>query len=127
MWNTENACVIRVLGTDTATGQNVALLTRIDPSNSLSRSEERVEYPVQASACGYKKGGKGQKRGAKLDSSGVSKHFIARFTLPNPICNQLSSSCSAPSLDISLIAAHLVAKPVDPRACAQREAQATGM
>lgn len=113
-----------VPGTDTATGQNVALLTRIDPSNSLSRSEERVQYPVRASACGYT-GGTGEKRRSKLDSSGVSKHFIARFNFANPLCNQLSSSCSAPALDVSLIAAHLVAKPVDPRACAQREAQAT--
>ena len=113
-------------GTDTATGQNVALLTRVDPSRPLARSDERVQYPVPGSSCGLR-APKGRKLGAKVDSSGVSKHFLARFVLQNPSCNRSSSSsCASPALDISLIAAHLVPKPVDPRACAQREAQATG-
>ena len=113
------------LGTDTATGQNVALLTRIDPSRPLSRSEERVQYPVNASSCGYKQ--QGRKNRAKVEASGVSKHFLAQFTLSNPLCLQSSASCSVPALQLSLIAAHLISKPVDPRACAQREAQATGV
>ena len=115
-----------LLGTDTSTGQNVALLTRIDPSQPLARSEERVQFPVQGSSCGYQRR-KGRKPKAKLETSGVSKHFTARFSLANPWCNRSSSSCAVPSLDISVVAAHLVSKPVDPRACAQREAQATGV
>jgi hypothetical protein len=114
-----------VTGTDTSTGQNVALLTRIDPSQPLARSEERVNFPVQGSSCGYQRR-QGRKFDANLESSGVSKHFTARFSLANPWCNQSSSSCAVPALGISLIAAHLVSKPVDPRACSQREAQATG-
>ncbi len=116
------------LGSDTATGQNVALLTRIDPSGPLSRSEARVQYPVRGSSCGYRsRQNRKAQAGGKAESSGVSKHFVARFVLPNPLCYQaLSSSCSVSAIEISLIAAHLVSKPTDPRACAQREAQATG-
>jgi hypothetical protein len=114
-------------GTDTATGQNVALLTRIDLSRPMSRSEARVQYPVPGSACGFR-GQQGRKVGGKAESSGVSKHFLAQFALSNPLCHQASSSsCSVHTLEISLIAAHLVSKPTDPRACSQREAQATGV
>ena len=119
-----------ISGTDTSTGQNVALLTRIDPSQPLARSEERVQFPVQGSSCGYQTPQRRKSKSkskSKLESSGVSKHFTARFSLANPLCNRSSSSCALPALDISLIAAHLVSKPVDPRACAQREAQATGL
>jgi hypothetical protein len=116
----------RVLGTDTSTGQNVALLTRIDPSQPLARSEERVHFPVQGSSCGYQTR-QARTSKAKLESSGVSKHFTARFSLANPWCNRSSSSCAVPSLHISVVAAHLVSKPLEPRACAQREAQATGV
>jgi hypothetical protein len=93
----------------------------------MSRSEARVQYPVPGSACGFRRQ-QGRKVGGKAESSGVSKHFLAQFALPNPLCHQTSSSsCSARALEISLIAAHLVSKPTDPRACSQREAQATGV
>ena len=39
-----------VKGTDTATGQNVALLSRIDPDIPLERTEARVSYPMMVRA-----------------------------------------------------------------------------
>jgi exonuclease III len=88
-------------GTDTGTGQNVGLLTRIDPMIDLYRTEEKVAYPVPGSKCGYTSTG----------TSGVSKHFITEMMLGN--------------MHIALIAAHLIAIPRDASRCAQREAQAT--
>lgn len=61
-----------VPGTDTATGQNSALLTKIDPSSPVCRSEGRATYPVGGSGCPpLPKGTRGQ--------SGVSKHGFARI------------------------------------------------
>ena len=36
-------------GTDSATGQNVGLLTRMDPSEGLQRSDAYADYPVEGS------------------------------------------------------------------------------
>lgn len=88
-------------GTDTSTGQNVGMLTRIDPLLSLQRSEQTYSYPIQGSACGYT-GEKGH--------TGVSKHYITEFRWFN--------------LSVAFIGAHLLAFPTDPHRCAQREAQA---
>ena len=88
-------------GTDTSTGQNVGMLTRIDPLTSLYRSEERVSYPVPGSKCGY--------TGAP-GTSGVSKHYITEFNLGG--------------LKTAFIGAHLLAYPTDTSRCAEREAQA---
>jgi len=92
-----------VKGTDTATGQNVGLITRIDPSTNLARTADRADFPVSGSKCGYSTEG----------DSGVSKHFYAQFDVQN--------------LDepLVIIGAHLVAFPLEPSRCAQREAQAT--
>jgi len=89
-------------GTDTSTGQNVGMLTLIDPIVDLYRSEERAEYPIPDSQCGY--------TGAP-GSTGVSKHFITEYYLGG--------------MNIAFISAHLLAIPTDPSRCAQREAQAT--
>jgi exonuclease III len=89
-------------GTDTSTGQNVGMLTRIDPLVSLYRSELKHNYPVSGSNCGYT---------GSSGSSGVSKHYITEFELNN--------------INIAFIAAHLLAIPTDSSRCAQREAQAT--
>lgn len=89
-------------GTDTATGQNVGLLTRIDPLVNLYRSELKYNYPLPDSKCGYS---------GPVGSSGVSKHYITEFKFGN--------------YDVALIAAHLLAIPTDPTRCAEREAQAT--
>ena len=88
-------------GAYTSTGQNVGMLTRIDPVKSLYRTEVRYNYPIEASKCNYSGTG----------STGVSKHYITEF-----IFNQLN---------VAFISAHLVAIPTDPSRCSQREAQAS--
>jgi len=88
-------------GTDTATGQNVGMLTRIDPNINLFRTEEKMEYPISGSKCGYT----GQ---SKL--SGVSKHYFTEFKFYGH--------------NILFVGAHFVAFPTDSSRCAQREAQA---
>ena len=58
-------------GTDSATGQNVALVTRVDPLQALVRTSARVDYPVMGSTCGATTEG----------SSSVSKNALARFEI----------------------------------------------
>jgi exonuclease III len=88
-------------GTDTSTGQNVGMLTRVDPVVSLYRTEDRYDYPIYGSTCGYTGTG----------STGVSKHYITEFKLSN--------------MNIALIGTHFVAIPTDSSRCAQREGQAS--
>ena len=87
-------------GTDTATGQNNALLTKVDPSVSLYRTEDRADYPIPGSKCGSPYTG----------DTAVSKHYITEFKVG--------------STNIAMIGAHLKAYPTDPSSCAQREGQA---
>lgn len=87
-------------GTDSSTGQNVGVLTRIDPLVNLYRSEVKVNYPIPQSKCGYNGTG----------SSGVSKHYITEFGFGG--------------MKTAFISAHLIAIPKDIARCAQREAQA---
>ena len=87
-------------GTDTSTGQNVGMITKVDPLVSLYRTETRVSYPVPGSTCGYT---------GSPGSSGVSKHYITEYNFGG--------------LKTAFIAAHLLAYPTDPARCAQREAQ----
>lgn len=61
-------------GTDTSTGQNVGLLTRIDPQIDLYRTDEKMIFPIPGSKCGYT---------GPSDSTGVSKHLITEFTISN--------------------------------------------
>ena len=89
-------------GTDSATGQNVGMLTRIDPLKDLYRTEMKYNYPIPDSKCGYD-GAPG--------SSGVSKHYITEFKFNN--------------MNVAFISAHLLAIPTDSTRCAQREAQAS--
>lgn len=89
-------------GTDTATGQNVGLLSRITPRVPLYRTEEKYEYPIAGSQCGYT---------GTPSKTGVSKHYITEFDLWD--------------IRVAMISAHLIAIPTDPSRCAQREAQAT--
>ena len=88
-------------GTDTATGQNVGILTHIDPVVSLYRSEEKIAYPINGTKCGTT---------SATGTSGVSKHYITEFNLNN--------------LNVAFIGAHLLAIPTDPTRCVEREAQA---
>ena len=90
-----------IKGTDTATGQNVGMITKIDPTVSLYRTESRVEYPIPNSTCGYT---------GEPGTSGVSKHLITEFVIHN--------------IPIAFIGTHLLAYPTDKTRCAEREAQA---
>lgn len=89
-------------GTDTSTGQNVGMLTRVDPIVSLYRTELKYNYPLANSNCGYS---------GSVSSTGVSKHYITEFKFAD--------------LNIAFISAHLIAIPTDPSRCSQREAQAS--
>ena len=89
-------------GTDASTGQNVGMLTRVDPLVNLYRTELKYSYPISGSKCGYTGSG---------GSSGVSKHYITEFKLNG--------------YNIAFIATHLLAIPTDSTRCAQREAQAS--
>ena len=88
-------------GTDTSTGQNVGMLTRIDPRVSLFRTEEKMQYPLPGSQCGYT---------GSPGNVGVSKHYITEYIW-----------YGRPVVFIGL---HLLAYPDDPTRCAEREAQA---
>lgn len=88
-------------GTDTATGQNSALVTKIDPSGPLSRMTSRVNYPVPGSGCGLRKGYSG--------TSAVSKNAIAHIV--------------ASTFSFDFVFAHFKSGGA-PENCAQREAQA---
>lgn len=89
------------IGTDTGTGQNVGMLTRIDPVVSLYRSEERISYPINGTKCGSTD---------VSGTTGVSKHYITEFILGG--------------MNVAMIGTHLLAIPTDPSRCVQREAQA---
>jgi exonuclease III len=88
-------------GTDSATGQNVGMLTRIDPLVSLYRSEEKIAYPISGTKCGTT---------TASGTTGVSKHYITEFNLGG--------------MNVAMIGAHLLAIPTDPSRCVQREGQA---
>lgn len=103
MTNGANYVANLIPGTDTATGQNVGLLTTLNwaPRKPLIRTEERVAYPLPGSLCGY--------TGAN-GTVGVSKHYLTEFVFYD-----------RPTL---FVGAHLLAYPEDPTRCAEREAQA---
>jgi endonuclease/exonuclease/phosphatase family metal-dependent hydrolase len=87
-------------GSDTATGQQSVLLTKLDPLGPVARSESRASYPVPGSTCGM--------RGA-AQSAGVSKHGIAHMRAAN--------------FSFLFVFAHFKAGS-DAASCARREAQA---
>lgn len=89
-------------GTDSATGQNVGMLTRIDPMVNLYRTDAKYTYPIPDSKCGYT---------GSSGTYGVSKHYITEFKLFNT--------------EVAVISAHLLAIPTDKTRCAEREAQAS--
>jgi exonuclease III len=88
-------------GTDTGTGQNVGMLTRVDPLINLYRSDEKINYPISGTKCGNT---------SVTGTTGVSKHFITEFNFGD--------------YNISFISAHLIAIPTEPARCVQREGQA---
>ncbi|RKO83786.1 hypothetical protein BDK51DRAFT_49680 [Blyttiomyces helicus] len=94
-----------VPGTDTATGQNVGLLTKLDPLLPLTRTTNRALYPIPSSTCDYS-----DPTEPKF-TYGVSKHHLARFPL-------------TPTQSLILAGAHLLAFPDKRDRCEKREAQA---
>jgi endonuclease/exonuclease/phosphatase family metal-dependent hydrolase len=90
-----------IAGHDTFTGQNMGLVTRLDPL-SLQRSNGRMLHPVSGSTCGYS---------GPAALQGVAKNYVATFQ-------------AAPGVTVALIGAHLLAHPAAHERCSQREAQA---
>jgi endonuclease/exonuclease/phosphatase family metal-dependent hydrolase len=90
-----------LFGTDTSTGQNVGVLTKYSPSESLQRSSSTHKYPVGGSRCNYTGTG----------SSGVSKHYYTTYKFND--------------MTLHFVGAHLLAIPTEPSRCASREAQAS--
>lgn len=91
-------------GRDTATGQNVALLTKVDPSQEVRRTDERAAHPIVGSRCGFD---------GRMDDTGVSKNYYALF-----------DDIEGLGFPLAVVGTHLKAFPTDERSCSQREAQA---
>jgi endonuclease/exonuclease/phosphatase family metal-dependent hydrolase len=89
-----------LFGTDSATGQNVGVLTKLTPAADLKRSAETKAYPIAGSHCGSSSSG----------STGVSKHYYTEYNINGKT--------------VFLVGAHLLAFPTDTSRCASREAQA---
>ena len=88
-------------GIDTATKQNVAMLTKLAPTEPLYRLDAKASYPVEGSACGYTKEGK---------RTTLSKNYVAHFDING--------------MTVAFHSLHLKAFPKDPYSCAKREGQA---
>ena len=89
-------------GTDTSTGQNVGLLSLVDPIENITRTDATFPYPIENSTCAN----------TTTDSNGekgVSKNLFSHFSINN--------------MNIVLIGAHLLAEPLDYTRCLEREAQ----
>ena len=92
-----------VKGTDSITGENVALLTKIDPIDDVIRYTESATYPNANSLC------------IDTSTSGtktISKNLVANF----------SGIDNFP--DFVLIGIHFLSQPSNQGRCLQREAQA---
>lgn len=90
-----------IKGTDTSTGQNVGILTKVDINTDLQRNDGKYMYPIPNSKCGFT---------GSSSNTGVSKNYYTTITINN--------------VNIAIIGAHLLAIPTDPTRCATREAQA---
>ena len=92
-----------VRGIDYYTGQNILLLTKIDPIDDILRTSRSATYPRNDSTCSGTWGD---------DYQSMSKNLLANFTFDN-----------FPSF--TLIGVHFLARPTDSSRCGTREAQAT--
>ncbi|KAL0237647.1 hypothetical protein PCE1_001041 [Barthelona sp. PCE] len=91
-----------VYGTDSQNGQNVGIITKVDPYVDLTRTENRFTYPIAGNTCGYK---------GPTKSTGLTQHFGTKFKLQN-------------GKILALYGVHFIAHPDDPVKCVKREAQA---
>ena len=78
-----------VKGTDTSTGQNVGLLTKVDPVADLSRTEARAAFPVEGNQCGYSGSG---------GTYGVSKHYRTKFVIEGVTISACNRPKTRPSV-----------------------------
>ena len=91
-----------IYGTDSSTGQNVGLLSKMTPTTDLQRTGATHSYPVAGSQCGYT---------GSPGSSGVSKNYYTTYKFGE--------------MTVHLVGTHLLAYPTDVSRCASREAQAS--
>lgn len=126
-------------GTDTTTGQNVGMITKVDPVGpSLQRfSHPAVSYPVAESTCPASKGARPGEKEA-MSASGkpggkaisASKHYFTRFKIPlapRPTAegqSQRERASESGHLEFLLCGIHLLAFPSMVNRCQKREAQA---
>jgi exonuclease III len=96
--NTYESYMIK--GTDTATGQNVGMISKINPISDLYRNNDRFDYPINGTTCTYTGTG----------TEGISKHFVSEFAIND--------------INIVMISLHLLAFPTRQDRCVEREAQA---
>ncbi|KJE92522.1 hypothetical protein CAOG_03474 [Capsaspora owczarzaki ATCC 30864] len=90
-----------ITGTDTATGQNVGILTRVDPYMAMTRDESRQNYPVPGTQCAA---------ATASGTTGVSKHYLTAFQINNK--------------KVGMMGLHLLSQPWQAENCRKREAQA---
>jgi exonuclease III len=91
-----------IYGTDSSTGQNVGLLSKITPIANLQRTATTHSYPIAGSKCGYT---------GSPGSAGVSKNYYTTYKIGE--------------MTVHLVGTHLLAYPTDVARCASREAQAS--
>jgi exonuclease III len=77
------------------------MITRVSPQSDLLRTENKIQYPVPGSACGYT---------GTPGTVGVSKHYYTTYKWYGK--------------NVLFIGLHLLAYPTDHTRCAEREAQA---
>eukprot|EP01118_Nematostelium_gracile_P005435 TRINITY_DN171_c0_g1_i5.p1 TRINITY_DN171_c0_g1~~TRINITY_DN171_c0_g1_i5.p1 ORF type:complete len:316 (-),score=84.07 TRINITY_DN171_c0_g1_i5:69-962(-) len=94
-----------ISGSDMGTYQNVGLLTRVDPSEDMQKTNARVAYPIPGTTC--------NNPNPEPGDTTVSKHYYTTFNITNL------------NKPLGLIGAHLVAFPTNKDRCVQREGQAT--
>lgn len=88
-------------GTDTATGQNVAMITKYAPYMNLERTGSTIKWPISGSKCGY------DGDGGNVE---VSKNYYTIYNVNG--------------YNILFVGIHLLSNPTDPERCAKREGQA---
>ncbi|KAJ3176526.1 hypothetical protein HDU87_005220 [Geranomyces variabilis] len=93
-----------VPGRDTALGQNVGFISKVDPQEDVARTDDRAIYPVPGSRCGW------TKPGAPSRLAGSSKNYFATFLVND--------------IKLLLAGTHMIAYPDKPERCERREAQA---
>ena len=99
-------------GTDYYTGQNLLLLTKIDPIGNVYRTSNTDTYPQSDSTCSGTYGETYQS---------VSKNVIANFSTSTGDDNYVIENFDG----FVLFGLHLLAQPTNSDRCGKREAQAT--